>query len=118
MPKLICNVGQCAYNTNSLCKKQSIDIDGPNSKSKKETTCKNYIFKDVETFNYEFAEFKEPPKLNTEVYCDAVNCVFEKDQKCYADRIEIKNITNEKHVGYKQANRKDITHCQTFESKD
>ena len=68
--------------------------------------------------DFEFAEFKEPPKINTEVYCDAVNCVFEKDQKCYADRIEIKNITNEKHVNYKQANRKDITHCQTFESKD
>ena len=118
MPKLKCSVEQCAFNQNSLCRKSNIDIDGPLSKTKKETSCKNYIYKDVDTLNYEFAKFDETPSAHTEVFCDAVNCVFEKDQKCYADKIEIKNVTNQQKPKYKEANNKQITHCQTFESKD
>lgn len=118
MPKLKCKVEQCAYNYDWLCRKNYIDVDGPSSRNKKETTCKNYLFKDVDTYKYEFASFVDSPKAITEVYCDAINCVFEKGQKCYADRIEINNVTGETKANYKDGSKKDITYCQTFESKD
>ena len=56
MPKLKCKVDQCAYNKTGLCAKNYIDVDGPEASSKKETSCKSYLFKDVETsYDYEFA---------------------------------------------------------------
>ena len=50
------------------------------------------------------------PSIHTEIYCDAVNCVYEKNQKCFADRVEILNDgkTDKEHY----------THCQTFEPID
>ena len=58
----------------------------------------------------EFASFDGKPSINTEIYCDAVNCVYEKNQKCYADRVEILADNNDLN--------KRSTHCQTFEPID
>ena len=60
--------------------------------------------------NVEFATFEGAPSINTEIYCDAVNCVYEKNQKCYADRVEIISDNKDKN--------KRSTHCQTFEPID
>ena len=66
MPKLKCKVDQCAYNKTGLCAKNYIDVDGPEASSKKETSCKSYLFKDVETsYDYEFATMDSNPSLQT-----------------------------------------------------
>lgn len=117
MPKLQCKVNQCAYNGDGLCSKNYIDVDGPEANNKKETCCKSYIYKDVESFNYEFAEFDHNPTLQTEVYCDAIQCVYEKGQRCFADRIEIANIDTNLNP-QKRANKPAVTHCRTFEPRD
>ena len=39
MPKLKCEVGQCAHNYNNCCLKKAIDIDGVESKCKSDTSC-------------------------------------------------------------------------------
>lgn len=114
MPKLNCNVKQCVHNSNGLCSKNYIDVDGINSKTKKETCCKSYLFNNAQNFEYEFGKLDEP-KLQTEVYCDAVKCVYEKGQKCYADRIEIANVNNEDLVS---SNKTSVTQCKTFEPID
>lgn len=106
-----------AHNADGLCAKNYIDVDGPESHNKKETSCKSYLLKDVDTYNYEFAEMGNNPSLQTEVYCDAINCVYEKGQRCYADRIEIANVDSEQSTN-KQSRKPETTHCKTFEPRD
>ena len=110
MPKLKCKADNCAYNYDWLCKKSFIDVDGVESKTKTQTACMSYrIISDTKK-DVEFASFDGKPSINTEIYCDAVNCVYEKNQKCYADRVEILADNNDLN--------KRSTHCQTFEPID
>lgn len=112
MPKLKCKVENCAYNYDWLCMKNAIDVDGPTSKCKSQTCCKSYCNKNDASVDTEFATFDSSPSIHTEVYCDAVNCVYEKNQRCYADRIEILNDNSE------SGKESRSTHCQTFEPID
>lgn len=119
MPKLKCKVEQCIYNYDWLCGKNYIDVDGPDAKAKKETRCSSYQCRSADNSNYEFAVMGGlNPSIVTEVYCDATNCVFEKGQRCYADRIEIKNVNGELKLGVKEGTSREVTNCQTFECKD
>lgn len=114
MPKLKCEVYQCKYNHDNSCLKKTIDIDGENSKCKDDTTCSSFEYKTDDTFNYEFATLENTKEQKTEVFCDVVQCVFERGQKCCADRIVIKKTPNKNA----QISNSLITHCHTFESKD
>lgn len=58
------------------------------------------------------------PSLQTEVYCDAINCVYEKGQRCYADRIEIANVDSEQSERISNLENQKPTHCKTFEPRD
>ncbi len=110
MPKLKCKAENCAYNYDWLCKKSFIDVDGVESKTKMQTACMSFCNANDTSNNVEFATFEGTPSINTEIYCDAVNCVYEKNQKCYADRVEIISDIKDKN--------KRSTHCQTFEPID
>lgn len=114
MPKLKCEVYQCKYNHDNCCLKQTIDIDGINSKCKSDTRCSSFEYRDTDTYNYEFSSLDKLPEQKTEVFCDVVQCVFERGQKCCADKIVIKNLLNKNA----ELNNNLITHCHTFESKD
>lgn len=114
MPKLKCEVYQCKYNYNNNCSKKTIDIDGVNSKCKSDTTCASFEYRSDNSYNYEFATLEKPLEQKTEVFCDVVQCVFERGQKCCADRIVIKNLPNKNA----QLTNNLVTHCHTFESKD
>ena len=117
MPKIKCEVEQCTYNSHSTCVKNHIDVDGINSKTKKDTACSSYKLRDLDSYNFEFANI-DPKAQHTEVYCDVVQCVFERGQRCQADRIVIKNIFKENNIDDGKVKSSSITHCQTFESKD
>lgn len=117
MPKIKCEVEQCTYNSHLTCIKDNIDVDGLYSKTKKDTACSSYKLKDPDSYNFEFATI-DPKSQHTEVYCDVVQCVFERAQKCHADRIVIKNIFNDNNIHGNKAKSSSITHCHTFESKD
>jgi leucyl aminopeptidase (aminopeptidase T) len=110
MPKLKCKADNCAYNYDWLCKKSFIDVDGVESKTETQTACMSYRNISDTKRDVEFASFDGKPSINTEIYCDAVNCVYEKNQKCYADRVEILADNNDLN--------KRSTHCQTFEPID
>ena len=124
MPKLKCEVGQCMYNLNSACRRSSIDVEGPMARCKKDTACLSYVEKNNNNMNVEFAKINEQAE-QTQVYCDASNCVFEHDSKCKADKIEIKNVENsdrkycEFESKYPDGHWKNsVTMCKTFESKE
>lgn len=112
MPKLKCKAENCAFNYDWLCRKNYIDVDGPTSVRKKDTCCKSFCENGTVNLDTEFASFEKKPSIHTEIYCDATNCVYEKNQRCYADRVEILNDTTEDN---KNKSRESYTHCQTFE---
>ena len=118
MPKLKWQVEQCIYNYDWLCAKNYIDVDGYHAKNKKDTFCNSYECKSNNN-NVEFAVLDgDTPSMITEVYCDVTNCVFERGQRCYADRIEIKNVNGALRVDPNQGVSPDVTSCQTFECRD
>lgn len=105
MPKLKCTVENCAHNYDYECKKRAIDVEGECSRCKEDTECVSYIERTKDANDTEFAKMSENSRLETEVYCDVDNCVYEKNDKCTADRVEI--------VGCNRCNKK--TNCHTFE---
>lgn len=112
MPKLKCKAEDCIYNYDWLCARGYVDIDGIDSKRKEETCCKSYVSKNQVGQDTEFASLDEMPRGVTEVYCDAINCVYESHERCHADRIEIQDQNGEAHVTTHD------TFCKTFEPKD
>ena len=114
MPKLKCDVKECKYNYETMCSKIAIDVDGIDSKNKYDTKCSSFVCRSNDDLNYEFAKFENKPTPTTQVYCDVIKCVFERGQKCYADRIVIKHLNN----GTTNPPLSTITHCETFESID
>lgn len=111
MPKLKCSVKNCLYNQSNLCGRNAISIEGYDSLSKSETCCESFSPLSRHNFIYEFANIEVKPE--TTIYCDAVNCVFQKDSRCHADHIEIKE-------GLKNAGLDPLhqTNCKTFECVD
>ena len=115
MPKVKCNVLNCRYNYDLLCSKKNIDVDGIDSKNKLDTQCSSYEYLNHDNYNVEFAKMENEPTPQTEVYCDVIKCVFERGQRCHADRIVIKTTETKKDHN---KHTKTTTHCETFESKD
>lgn len=111
MPKLKCVVNECCYHYHNCCTKNYIDVDGNAAHKKEDTCCNSFQYVNPEDLNYEIANFDLDKEINTEVYCDVTNCVFEKNQKCYADKIEIKSHKLQKEANHSSS----ITNCTTFE---
>lgn len=121
MPKLVCEVRNCAYNYDKLCTKDGISVDGPASRRKRETSCQSFVPREIETLNYEFAKFGADSKQNSEVWCDAVMCVYQQGDRCLADMIKIRVIgsfPSDKRNHTQSAGSVDETMCQTFEYKE
>lgn len=114
MPKLKCEVKECKYNYETMCSKRAIDVDGIDSKNKNDTKCSSFVYRNLNDINFEFSKFENEPTPTTEVYCDVIKCVFERGQKCHADRIVIKQMTSN------SINQPTSTStlCETFESID
>ena len=47
---------------------------------------------EIATYNYEFAKFGAESEENSEVWCDAIMCVYQQGDRCLADRIKIKVV--------------------------
>lgn len=113
MPKLKCSVEGCLFNCGSMCSRNTISVDGPNSFSKSETECCSYQPRNDHNFYVEFAKLEENAVPETEVHCDAQYCVFQRNARCYADKIVIKEPTD--RPGSKSHHE---SICRTFECVD
>lgn len=121
MPKLECEVRNCAYNFARLCTKDGISVEGPASRRKRETSCHSFVPREIATYNYEFAKFGAESEENSEVWCDAIMCVYQQGDRCLADIIKIKVVggfPSEKRNHTQKASSVDETMCQTFEYKE
>lgn len=111
MPKLKCSVKKCLYNQNNLCGRNAISVEGYDSYSKVETCCESFNPVSKHNFIYEFANLEVKPE--TTIYCDALNCVFQKGSRCHADHIEIKEAHDKPGIDAQHE-----TNCKTFECID
>lgn len=121
MPKLECEVRNCAFNYDRFCTKDGITVDGPASRRKRETSCHSFMSREIETLNFEFAKFGVDSDGNNEVWCDAIMCVYQQGDRCLADRIKIKVVggfPSERRNHTQSASTVDETMCQTFEYKE
>ena len=87
MTQLDCRATECRYNSEKMCCRAGITVEGKDAKKCEETYCGNYeIGKDGCGCN----SAGEPDGV-TEITCDAVNCRYNVSGKCDAGSIDIAN---------------------------
>ena len=90
MTLLDCNVVNCAYNEDNSCKRSEITVQGTDARKNPETCCGSIekmgcgCTKDGAT-NTTSCNCKK----NTQVACEAVECVYNKEKECTAGSINI-----------------------------
>ncbi len=85
MTKLECSVKNCLHNEDNRCCKQAIIVDGSGAKEPCQTCCGSFDQNKDGTFHNLF----KTPENRLEIDCEAVNCVYNENRRCAADRIGI-----------------------------
>ena len=105
MPELKCSVKNCYYNKSSKCCRKNIDIHGQDAIIVDGTYCNDFREKrDIVTAME--GQCEERPQKVPDVKCEAVNCIFQDNAKCHAEKITIDGMG-----AYHQSQTK----CQSFE---
>ena len=104
MTNLSCNACSCVHNDDNCCCLSGIDVKGRNACECSETCCGSYSYKEDSAKNNTAS-----PKLNLQIKCAARNCVYNNNEACQADHVDISGIT--------AVNAGD-TVCSTFKSKE
>ncbi|HCH83674.1 MAG TPA: DUF1540 domain-containing protein [Eubacterium sp.] len=103
MTNLSCNATTCSHNSDKCCCLSGIDIKGEDACSCDETCCTSFEHKENTSSNS-----CGSPKLNLSIKCAAHNCIYNEDNACHADHVDISGIT---------AVNSDDTVCATFTTK-
>ena len=105
MTRLDCNVVSCSYNENRLCKRENITVGGKEAHKPSETVCESFCPRGTNTMtNLD----SKGPSAETNIACNVVTCMYNKNQKCAADHIQ---IAGQKAVTLGE------TECGTFQCK-
>ena len=104
MTQLCCNAENCFYNKSECCCKGDISVEGDQDWASDDTCCSSFRERGIDSYTDSSIE----PKREIEVSCDAVNCVYNDNYSCGADRIGISG---------KNASVCDQTACATFQEK-
>lgn len=114
MTNIACTAKNCAYNRDTTCYKGKINVEGLFSRSKLGTFCESFKTpKERQLFEMELgsdmqSESLEPFETRTEVKCSANYCVYNKNYKCQAEKI---------NVGMEGARFRSETECDSFTLK-
>lgn len=101
MTNLECTVTNCLHNCDCRCCKQTIVVDGQGAQDKKETYCGSFD----ENKDGSFKNVFKTPENRLEIDCEALNCIYNENRHCQAERIGIKGAG---------ANKAEQTLCDTF----
>lgn len=104
MAELKCSATNCGYNNDYYCCKGDITVGGKCACTPDETCCES--FRDKKTDSYKSA--MEHPDRVIMIDCEAKNCVYNKEYKCYADHVDIMGNNARDSRG---------TACGTFKEK-
>ncbi len=101
MTKIMCQAHKCLYNNNQKCVKEQISVEGVSAKKIDETFCDSFNKRERE-YDTEFASLDNK---NSDIWCDACECMHHNSGKCSKDEISI--------VG-SNANTSCETSCSSF----
>ncbi len=85
MTRLECTVTNCLHNSENHCCKQAIIVDGAEAKDNYETCCGSFDQNKEGSYKNLF----KTPENRLEIDCEAVNCIYNSDRHCEAERIGI-----------------------------
>ena len=85
MTKLECSVTNCLHNAENRCCKQAIIVDGSEARKNGETCCGSFD----QSSDGSYKNLFKSPENRLEIDCEAVNCVYNRERRCEADRIGI-----------------------------
>ena len=85
MTRLECAVSSCVHNAEKCCCKEGILIEGANAKVSGDTCCGSF----EENRGGLFKNLFKTPEEKLLVECDVMNCLFNDDHQCRAERISI-----------------------------
>ena len=107
MPVLTCAATTCIYNKDKLCSRGDIKVTGEDATYADATSCGSFVERESTTSN---AHMEGGCGCATiDVRCEACKCVFNKDEKCSADEIEIEGSN---------ACESEETECGSFRCKN
>jgi len=106
MTNLSCSVTNCAHNKDDLCSLNDIKVGGHQANVKEETCCSSFEDREDSVQNMSDSSQAEP---ETEIECDARECVYNEDKECTASEI---------HVSGDGASECEETECHTFRMKE
>ena len=84
MTRLDCNVVTCAYNADNCCKREAINVRGEDASTSSQTACGSFSTSSAATNACRGDACKE-----TEVSCEAVECMYNSGHQCRANHIGI-----------------------------
>lgn len=106
MSYLRCNVRSCSNNQNDLCIREGIRVDGPTAERKDGTCCSSFTQRGENYSNVVACNSAAQPE--TDIQCDAVNCSYNKECRCFAPSVDISGAS---------ASTSRETECSTFDCK-
>ena len=84
MPELYCTVCDCRYNQDKRCCIGSIQVGGEDAATSTSTCCESFDDKcDCPTNEAQY------PTPEMQIGCEAVNCVYNENCECHADKVSI-----------------------------
>ena len=85
MTKLDCNVTNCLHNADNCCCRRAISVEGDKAKKSSDTCCGSF----EENRGGLFKNLFKTPETRLQVDCDVLNCLYNDDHQCRAERISI-----------------------------
>ena len=83
--RLECTVASCIHNSEKCCCKQGILVEGVNARESCDTCCGSF----EENRGGLFKNLFKTPETRLQVDCDVLNCLYNDDHQCRAERISI-----------------------------
>ena len=85
MTKLGCSVTTCVHNSEKCCCRQGILVEGAGAHDSCDTCCGSFD----ENRGGLFKNLFKTPESRIDVECSAVNCLYNDEHRCRAERITI-----------------------------
>lgn len=104
MAELKCGVTNCVYNKSEYCSKGDIMVGGKEACHCDDTCCESF----AESKGDSYKSALEHPSKTISIDCEATNCTYNTNYKCYAEHVDIK--------GCGASNCRE-TACATFREK-
>ncbi len=101
MTNLKCSVRGCIYNDSNMCSRTEINVGNKKAENVKETLCESFS-NDEAVRN---ACICKEPEGRLTIKCDAIKCIYNDNNYCSADSVDI---------GDSSADTSRETKCETF----